>query len=77
MNRDLWPNQQYSISERKEKAKNPDYEMKKLEDKDPAIPCGLTAKSFFNDEYKLQKIDDEGTVEDITINEENIAWDVD
>jgi len=24
-----------------------------MDDMDPAIPCGLIAKSFFNDEYKL------------------------
>ena len=24
-----------------------------LNDKDPAIPCGLVAKSFFNDKYRI------------------------
>jgi hypothetical protein len=26
-----------------------------LPDKDPAIPCGLVAKSYFNDTYRLYK----------------------
>jgi hypothetical protein len=36
-----------------------------------AIPCGLIAKSFFNDEYTLYKAD--GTTQ-VTIDETNIAW---
>ena len=27
--------------------------MTPLNDEDPAIPCGLVAKSFFNDDYKV------------------------
>jgi hypothetical protein len=38
---------------------------------DIAIPCGLIAKSFFNDEYTLYK---EDGVTNIPIDETNIAW---
>ena len=37
---------------------------------DPAIPCGLVAKSFFNDKYKIFKQNGE----QVTIDEKNIAW---
>ena len=39
---------------------------------DPAIPCGLIAKSFFNDNYTLSLNNDR-----IPINENDIAWDSD
>ena len=42
-----------------------------LEPDDPAFPCGLVAKSFFNDTYTLRK---EGSTEDISIDSSNIAW---
>jgi len=42
-----------------------------LVDTDIAIPCGLIAKSFFTDTYKLYKPD--GTTQ-VTISEKNIAW---
>ena len=41
---------------------------------DPAIPCGLVAKSFFNDTYVLMKPDN---VTAVPIDETNIAWDSD
>jgi len=37
---------------------------------DVAIPCGLIAKSLFNDKFKMTKKD--GTP--VTIDEKNIAW---
>jgi len=40
---DLWENQRMSI----------ETNSKKLNDDDPAIPCGLVAKSFFNDTFEL------------------------
>jgi len=36
----------------------------------PAVPCGLIAKSFFNDKYELRKVDNTR----IPINETDIAW---
>lgn len=40
---------------------------------DPAIPCGLVAKSFFNDTYTLSS----DRLTDIPINQKNIAWESD
>ena len=44
----------------------------------PAIPCGLVAKSFFNDTYDLKRCTDESkdckTTVNITIEQTNIAW---
>ena len=37
----------------------------------PAFPCGLVAKSLFNDTFTLTKLD---SGEEITIDENNIAW---
>jgi hypothetical protein len=36
---------------------------------DAANPCGLVAKSFFNDTYKMYNGSDQ-----VTINEKGIAW---
>jgi hypothetical protein len=41
---------------------------------DPANPCGLIAKSFFNDTYRLYK---PGGTNEVEISEHGIAWDVD
>lgn len=49
---------------------------KRLNDSMPAIPCGLVAKSFFNDTYKLYKVEN-GTRREININEKGIAWKTD
>ena len=53
---------------------------KELQEKDVAIPCGLVAKSFFNDNYKkwelLSKFEDDKN-EIINVNESNIAWKAD
>ena len=37
---------------------------------DPAFPCGLVAKSFFNDTFTLYKLGGQ----EITIDDSNIAW---
>ena len=54
---DLWPYQKKSVSG------------KALKDTDPAIPCGLIAKSLFNDTFALK-----GDSGPIKIEETNIAW---
>lgn len=46
---DLWPYQKYSLKESKETTPA------KMKDDDPAIPCGLVAKSFFDDTFELYK----------------------
>ncbi len=43
----------------------------KLDAEKPAVPCGLVAKSFFNDTYEIRRISD-GTR--IPINEKDISW---
>jgi len=41
----------------------------------PAIPCGLVAKSVFNDTYELWKVGSEGNPDlQVYINSKNIAW---
>jgi hypothetical protein len=52
---DLWYNQKKSVSG------------VMLKDKDPAIPCGLVAKSFFNDTFKLFRKFPNGTRKEIDI----------
>lgn len=41
----------------------------KLDPEEAAMPCGLVAKSFFNDKYAINK--------NIEIVQKNIAWDSD
>jgi hypothetical protein len=48
-----------------------------LKDYDPAIPCGLVAKSFFNDSYQLVRRYPNDTEEDIPISQKGIAWNSD
>ncbi|KAL4466699.1 hypothetical protein ABPG72_009505 [Tetrahymena utriculariae] len=43
-----------------------------LNPSDPAIPCGLIAKTFFNDTFRMQQGD-----QNISIIDNDIAWDVD
>lgn len=69
---DLWENQKYPYSQRNiDKS-----EKKQLDPDDPAIPCGLVAKSFFNDTFQLFKKNPDGSGNDtpITIKEDQIAW---
>ena len=43
-----------------------------------AIPCGLIAKSFFNDNFKEWKLTDEfGDTQSLNVNEKDIAWKAD
>ena len=39
-----------------------------------SVPCGLMAKSFFNDEFKLYKCQDSVCATNIEINSKDIAW---
>ena len=75
---DLWPGQRYSVAEREAKAADPAYDMAPLADENPAVPCGLIAKSFFNDQYELysgsQTDDRTDQANRVTINETDIAW---
>ena len=42
-----------------------------LEPDEPAFPCGLVAKSLFNDTFTLIRLDSGETIQ---IDEDNIAW---
>lgn len=55
---DMWPHQRKSVSG------------KDLSPKEPAMPCGLVAKSVFNDTFELK--DEKGKT--IKIEENGIAW---
>ena len=46
---------------------------KLVPEENPAIPCGLVAKSFFNDTFSFYKIED-GVETEVVIKENNIAW---
>ncbi len=49
--------------------------MVKMDDSAPAVPCGLVAKSFFNDTFELwRKADTSSTDTNVTISSTNIAW---
>lgn len=41
---------------------------------DPATPCGLVAKSFFNDTFRLYRQENDGKNVEIEIIQKNIAW---
>lgn len=45
----------------------------KLKEDDPAMPCGLVAKSFFNDTYELRS----ESGKNINIDSNGIAWESD
>lgn len=57
----------------KDLGKETTYDGTEISENAPANPCGLIAKSFFNDEYKLLTNDDK----EIDIDETNIAWEAD
>ena len=50
-----------------------------LEPSAPAFPCGLVAKSYFNDTFELWHTDEETGVAstNITIADDDIAWESD
>lgn len=87
-NDQLWPTQQYSLTDKLRVAalstpKNCwdiDPSTSKpycntLTGTDPAIPCGLVAKSVFNDTFELwKKGGNSGSDTNITISIKNIAW---
>lgn len=52
---------------------------KKLNDGDPANPCGLVAKSYFTDSFVFTSGESTTVtpVNNITINDTNIAWESD
>lgn len=50
----------------------------RMNDEDPAVPCGLVAKSIFNDTFSLYKYGENGLPdESIRIFHDNIAWESD
>ena len=65
---DLWTNQQFSL--KKDEGGN----AIALNVEDPATPCGLVAKSFFNDTFRLYRQDNDGKKVEIEIIQRNIAW---
>ena len=71
--KDLHEHQQYAV------AVDPETGLrKKLDPEAPAIPCGLIARSIFNDTYKLFKRGEDGQDDvQIPINEKGIAWGTD
>lgn len=40
----------------------------------PAIPCGLVAKSYFNDTFTLYSVNSDNTETEKKINSNGIAW---
>lgn len=59
----LWSNQQKNLNDGK------------LDSDKPAIPCGLVAKSFFNDTYELyRKVEGSESGYKVPISSDNIAW---
>lgn len=60
---DLWENQKKNLND------------KPIDDESPAIPCGLVAKSYFNDTFELFKVGGNNKPDvKIDIIEKNIAW---
>jgi hypothetical protein len=45
---------------------------------EPATPCGLVAKSFFNDHFSnFKRVNADSSTKDIKINDKGIAWETD
>jgi hypothetical protein len=61
------------VETNQEMEKNKSISGLELDPNEVAVPCGLIAKSFFNDTYQLKN--EKG--EQITIDESNIAWEAD
>ncbi len=59
LNKDLGPNITFAADK-----------VTKLDPEKPAVPCGLVAKSFFNDTYQILASDNTP----ISINEKDISW---
>ena len=59
LNKDLGPNIIFAADK-----------VTKLDPEKPAVPCGLVAKSFFNDTYEIIASDNTR----IPINEKDISW---
>lgn len=59
LNKDLGPNITFAADK-----------VTKLDPEKPAVPCGLVAKSFFNDTYQILASDNTP----VSINEKDISW---
>jgi hypothetical protein len=65
---DLWTNQKFNMKVDANKNRIA------LDKEAPAIPCGLVAKSIFNDTFQLFKMENDGTKKLVPIIETGIAW---
>jgi len=90
INKHLWDHQKYSVKGRNLALKNKEiitdpahkdkYAPYKLRDEDVAYPCGLIARSVFNDTFQLMRKKDGKTGsaaedwEEIKMNTKGIAW---
>jgi len=59
------------IKQNKDLGRTTNWKGDALEPDDPAFPCGLVAKSFFNDTFKISEA---GASNDIEIDFSDIAW---
>ena len=48
-----------------------------MDPEDPATPCGLVAKSLFNDHFDFSEFKKDGEGDAITVLQDNIAWETD
>jgi hypothetical protein len=67
---DLWTNQKFNMKVDEGTGKR----ITPLADAAAAIPCGLVAKSIFNDTFQLFKTESDGTKKLMDIVETGIAW---
>ena len=83
-NKDLWKHQQYSWEGRKKALElgqhvtDGNFEQYKFSNlTEAAVPCGLIARSVFNDTFKLMKVtekDGNKVYTEVKMNQKNIAW---